>query len=236
MRWFKHPAEMAAYPLVAKVRSEFGNLGYAAVCLMLEKVTASWECKKESPTMPELSLPLRDWKELTGFSLKKFQKFVEICQDETFICIEVEEKLLRVKIPILLKWLDDYTQKQMRKSGQTQDEVPTNAVIQQQEEPEKLKRQNNTMKSWPAKMEQDLRRILLKNEISPDSKRGEFCIVQALSKAKNNPAGYLIGTLKNDPDFGKDAEWSSGERQYGTKSAGEILANLNLHFPIKQKE
>ena len=236
MRWFKHPADMAAYPLVAKIRSEFGSLGYAAVCLMLEKVTASWEYKKESPTMPELLLPMRDWKELTGFSLKKFQKFMEICQDDTFICIEIEGKLLRVKIPILLKWRDDYTQKQMRKSGQTQEEVHTNSAVQQQEEPEELKRQNNTMKSWPAKMEQDLRRILLKNGISPDSKRGEFCIVQALSKARDTPVGYLIGTLKNDPDFGKDAEWNSGERQYGTKSVGEILAKLDLPFPIKQKE
>jgi len=116
VRWFKHPADLSTYPLFAKIRSEFGNSGYAGICLMFEKVTASWMGRKGQMEPPSLSLPMRDWRVLTGFSPKKFQNFVELCQEEDFFLIKNEGKMLTVEIPILLKWRDDYTQKQMRES------------------------------------------------------------------------------------------------------------------------
>lgn len=227
MRWFKHPADMSAYPLVARVRSEFGNTGYAAICLMFEKVTASWEYNEEQPAPPSLSLPLRDWKELTAFSPKKFKNFVEICQEENFFCIKNEGKMLTVAIPILLKWRDDYTQKKMRKSGQTPDNNPPNSALQQQKETEEEKRQNNRASRFTQEEEIQCKNVLRRQGIEPTSPRGDYCLRQAMVKATENPAGYLVGTFKKNPSFGSeyaDSTWERGKEPMSTKDIFTQLA------------
>ena len=235
MRWFMHPVDLSTHPAVSLVRSEFGNHGYGAICRIMEEVAGSWNIKEgESSRMPRLALPKKDWQQITEFSPKKFQKFLEICQKSSFFSIENEGKLISIEVTILLKLLDEYSKKQLRKSGVNPDNLLTISAVQQQEKPEEKIRQQR--QGATSENKKAIREVLRRHGIDPDSRRGESCMAHALEKATDNPAGYLVGTLGKNADFGKDAEWSSGERHYGTKSTGEILANLNLPFPIKQKE
>ena len=173
MRWFTHPHNLWLYPMVAEVRAELGLHGYAAVCLILERVAEVWNIKKgDPPTMPELSLPFRDWQRLLEFSPKKFQKFMEICQNDSFIHMKIEQKMVCVKAPILLEWRDEYTDKQLQKSRQAPDSLGIKSGIHKQIEPDVNKRQNNTISSLSPAKEKEVRKVLRQSGIDPDSHRG----------------------------------------------------------------
>lgn len=204
-------------------------MGYAAICLIFEKLTAAWEYDEDNPTIPSLSLPWRDWKELTGFSPQKFKNFVEVCQYDAFISIHEEGKLLRIEIPILLKWRDEYTGKKMRKSGQSSDNVRPKFALQQQKETEEEKIQNNTKTPLSPSAEKAARKVLWKHNIDPNSARGEYCLDYVAQKAKDNPAGYLVGTLKSDPHFGlEESTPSSYERGNGPQHVADIIKQISI--------
>lgn len=175
---------------------------------------------------PSLSLPMRDWRALTGFSPKKFQNFVELCQEEDFFLIKNEGKMLTVEISILLKWRDDYTQKQMRESGQTPDILPKNSGLQQHKETEEEKRQNNTAPPFSPTEQAQCIKVLRDQGIDPSSPRGQHCLKRVLTKASENPAGYLVGTFRKNPNFGSEYGDDTWERGKGPMLARDILSEL----------
>ena len=153
--------------------------------------------------MPRLSLPIKDWRNITDFSPQKFEKFLEICQHESFLCSEYDGKVIHITMPIMFEYMDNYSRKICSKSGVSTESLPTASRLQQQENPDVYKRQNNTQNCSP-QMERDIRKILLQNGIEPDSKLGEFCRDHVLAKAKNNPAGYLRTIFASNPNFGRE--------------------------------
>lgn len=152
--------------------------------------------------MPELSLPFRDWQRLLEFSHKKFQKFIEICQNDAFITMKIERKMVCVRAPILLILRDEYTDKQIKKSRLAPDSIGRKSGINKQIEPDIEKRQNNTENSLSPTSEREARKVLRAHGIDPDSSRGDHCLKHAAANAKDTPAGYLVGTFRNNPDFG----------------------------------
>lgn len=149
-----------------------------------------------------------------------------MCQEENFFYIEIEGKMLTVNIPILRKWRDDYTQKQMRKSGQSPDNLPSSSALQQQKETEEEKRQNNRPAQFSQEEEIQCKNALCRQGIEPASPRGNYCLRQAMAKATENPAGYLVGTFKKNPNFGAEYADSTQERGNGPMSAKDILTQL----------
>lgn len=227
MQWFKHPNDLRRHPIVAEIRGEFGIHGYGAVCL-LEKVAEPCRVDRKSVSVPFLVLPMREWQQLLEFSPKKFKKFMEICDSPDFIQLKIDRKMVRAEAAILLKYLDEYTGKQLRISGQTPDSIRTNSPTDIQIEREVKKRQNNTVQGLTAKQKQDVFRVLAKHKIQPDSPRGAYCLAYVAQKG-DNPAGYLTGILNKNPEFGNEHEIVSSTQRNNTgypQPTSEIIASL----------
>ena len=111
----------------------------------------------------------------------------------------------------------------MSKSGQSPDDIRPKSAIQQQQETEEEKRQNNTTLPVKPEVETQMRKVLYKKGISPDSPRGEYCIAHALKKATDNPVGYLVTTLRDSPNFGSEHAHPVEERGGRPMSLKEIL-------------
>ena len=201
MRWFKHYNNLREHPFIVQLRTEFGSLGYAAVCLILEKITGAWE---EEAQLPDLTLPLTDWQALTGLSPKKLQNFFEFCRDPSFMEVFIEGKKARVCAHILLKLQDEYRMRSARKSGQTPELLRTQSATDKQQEQDICKRQEN--RAFSKQEDIAVRKVLRANDIDPDSARGERCYQLLLSKKLKNPAGYLMGILKKNPNFELEGE------------------------------
>lgn len=225
MRWFRHDRRFRQEPFIARVRAELGSEGYAAVCFILEAVTGAWE---DDIPFPELTLPSGDWRDLTGLSPKKLKKFWELCQDESFMVVTLQGKMVHVKAPILLKLMDDYKKKLQRKSGQSPKSIGTISATDKQEDQDVYKRQNN--RHLPTKAEErEIRKVLHQHGIDPDSPRGERLYDVAASNATENFAGYIIGLLRKNPDYGRELDAiPHGERQNRPVAIGEILRQSQL--------
>ena len=186
---------------MVQIRTEFGSAGYAAVCLILEKITGAWE---EDTHTPELTLPLTDWQALTELSSKKLRKFFENCRDPSFMEVSIEGKKAHVSAPILIKLQDEYRTKVSRKSGQTPDTARILSATDKQQETDVCEKQER--QTFAAHDTIAVRKVLLKSGIDPDSSRGERCYQLLLSKNLKNPAGYLVGVLKKNPRFGLEGD------------------------------
>lgn len=223
MKWFKHPKNLWGHPVVAEIRGELGIHGYGAVCLILEKIAGPWKHNPKDAVVPFLALPMKEWQQLLGFSPKKFKKFMEICENPDFIQLKIDRKMIRVEAAILLIYHDEYSRKRKENSGQTPESARTNSSTDIHIESEVRKKQNNTHQGLNPNQMQDVRKVLMKYGIAPESPRGEYCLAYAAEKGEN-PAGYLTGTLKNNPDFGSE---------YGAVSA---VPRNNNGYPLPASE
>ena len=194
MQWFKHPNDLWRHPIVAEIRSEFGIHGYGAVCLILEKIAEPCKVDRKSVSAPFLVLPMREWQQLLEFSPKKFKKFMKICDSPDFIQLKIDRKMVRAEAAILLKYLDEYTGKKLRISGQAPDSIRTNSPADTQIEPEVNKRQNNTVQRLTPKQKQDVFRVL--SVIFP-------FLVALQSRAYAACFNFMAGVMPPMPMFGR---------------------------------
>lgn len=122
MRWFKHMTASYDDQKLSLMVDELGMEGYGFWWRMLEVVARELEPGQE----PACEYSLRKWGEFFGFSAKKFEKFAKIFQKfEIFQIIFSEngKNTVRVCIPNLLKYRDEYSERKARKSGQCPDSI-----------------------------------------------------------------------------------------------------------------
>lgn len=227
MHWFKHYSDFSRHPVAIALRNEMGMCGYSALLLVLERITAAYRYRKGMPSpVPSLTLTQKEWQKTTDFSPRKLQIFLDICENLEFFSIEKSEKTICIEAPILLSLLDESTRKILKKSGINPDEYRNPSKTKKQEEPEEIKRQNNSTFPISRTVESDIRRVLVKHGVSPDSRRGEYCMDYALGRARDNPAGYLVNIFAKNPNFGQEYADITQRQNTGPVSMGELMPSM----------
>lgn len=229
MRWFRYYCNFPDQPVSLAIHNEFGLHGEAALMRIMGKVAAVYnDVQCPTPPIPAITLTPREWGKMTEFSPKKLQKFLDICEKSDFFLTEKSEKTIRISIPILLNLLGKGKKGEAEKSKFLVNKNPQGfATDKQQVEPEEEKRQNNTVNALSPLAEKAARKVLRDRNIDPDSHRGEYCLDYAARNAKDNPAGYIVNTLRNDPNFGIDENIIPAlGRNNEPKHIGDCLRNL----------
>lgn len=129
MRWFKHLSMAHADPALCTLLEMMGPEAYGIYWLLLEHFAAVME--KDCITVPELTHSEIKWAQICSSSARKFRNFAETAAKLKLIESSSEAELkqfasrmpanrLRICIPKLLKYRDEYS----RKSGHSPDKLP----------------------------------------------------------------------------------------------------------------
>jgi hypothetical protein len=232
MRWMKHDSGFCRSEAMSEIRNALGNAGYGAVWLMLERIAEAWDGRD----MPRLCLPEREWKNVCGFSEKKFQIFVKILEKHSFIQLETHNSLLCLTASILLRLQDEWTRKHRRNSGVTPASLRSHSGIQTDRETD-IDKDRKTRAS--ANLRLSLFPVLKRHAVETDSIRGRNIIRFVEQKQPRNPGGYLESILQKKPDFDP---WPDGQNNKQTTcleepvSAGELLRDIGFAPPPRQGE
>lgn len=116
MRWFKHLTGAHHDERMARLVTELGLEGYGFYWLVLETVAGQIE---PGSNHTSLGYPITHWRKITGLSLKKLRKFVEICAELGIFTADFSENLLTINIPNILKYRDEWSRKKGGNSGVT---------------------------------------------------------------------------------------------------------------------
>ena len=128
LRWFKHLSTAHDDTALAALLDEMGYEGYGLYWMLLEYFAAAM--KKDCESVPEITHTVIQRGEICRCSSRKFARFGAICSKLRLICAETAPDLrrncsrratkqLRICIPKLLKYRDEYS----KKSGQTPDKL-----------------------------------------------------------------------------------------------------------------
>lgn len=119
MRWVKHMTSSANDEKLSKLRDAFGLEGYGFWWSVVEIVAE----KVDENQQTSVTFSAKKWGNLLGISAKKFQTLAEFCANIGIISINNTQNELTVNIHNILKYRDEYTERQARKSGQHPDKL-----------------------------------------------------------------------------------------------------------------
>lgn len=105
MDWFKHPADFASDQTITPIINEMGMSGYGAYWLITEFIARN---SKRNET-PVFNLSLRSLRRITGLSVKKLMKFIDLCNQSNALLILIKGDEAAVSAPSVLKhrWLTE---------------------------------------------------------------------------------------------------------------------------------
>lgn len=131
MKWFKHHSNANRDEKLSRLVDEFGLEGYGLYWLIVESIAEQFDDKNKT----FLEYSERNWRKISGFSAKKFQKFLEIVQKTEIFLVKIEDDVIRIDCPKLLKIQDNYSSRGYEKD--TDNYVVTTDKIPNKEEIEK---------------------------------------------------------------------------------------------------
>lgn len=117
MRWFKHMTLTRSDERVAAYISECGMEGYGFFWMVLETVALVMDKTGKC----EVYYPLNYWVTHGQLHRTKVTRLLNVLKKHGLLMVEFSKEGIWVKIPNLLKYRDEYTQR----SGQTPDKLPT---------------------------------------------------------------------------------------------------------------
>ena len=120
MRWFKHMTNSSHDEKLVALESEFGLAGYGFFWKVLEQVGA--QVDESGKNFCEF--PTSFWRKSCGISAKNFEKMLTFCEKLGIFYTENTEIGLRIYSPNILKYRDEYTERQQKKSGVYRDKLP----------------------------------------------------------------------------------------------------------------
>ena len=136
-RWFKVKCNQRNSTKISLLRDKYGLEGYGFYNIVTEIIydnigdSISNFVKNSSRPDPILDenetetyqnyaeYSQKTWCNLIGISPQTFRKLIKICSDLDLFTVSFEEVLIRVEIPNALNCIDEYSQKLLRKSGQS---------------------------------------------------------------------------------------------------------------------
>lgn len=126
MRWFKHMVSSADDEKLSKLTDAHGLEGYGFWWRIVEIVAE--KVGPDGQTSAEFSL--RKWGAMLVLSPSKTRRMAETCAKLGLFSVVFFENTMTVNMPNILKFRDEYTEKQVRKSGQNPDKLrPSRARV-----------------------------------------------------------------------------------------------------------
>ena len=122
MKYFNHMTSSAEDEKHEILIDKAGLAGYGAYWIVLEKVAS--QIRRESIST-SLALSWRNWARYLRSSTKKSQFLLKSAQEAGLLQLTEEGSMVRVDIPNLLKYADEYTRKLRTNSRLTPDKLPT---------------------------------------------------------------------------------------------------------------
>jgi hypothetical protein len=117
IRWFKHISTSRNDPAIRLLLANFGFEGYGLYWTILEIIAENLDCRN----ITSATMTAKQWCNSVKISPKKFQKILLFCSENFGFIVKNNAKLITINCPKLLKYRDEYSRKQGRKSGQTPD-------------------------------------------------------------------------------------------------------------------
>jgi len=117
LRWIKHLTAAASDEKLSAVISEIGLEGYGLFWRILEVIASqiNGEEQKDCCTYPE-----DVWAKTLWISRKKFRNMLKTLENHKLFLVSESEKNVKqitIKCPNILKYRDEYSRKQHKKSG-----------------------------------------------------------------------------------------------------------------------
>jgi len=113
LRWFKHLTASNRDEKLLQIQDEFGLSGYGLYWIILEIIGE----KITGDGCASVTLSGRNWARLCGVSLKKLKTFLVFAQNIELFSVKNSESDITIICNNLLKYRDEYSRKQSRKSG-----------------------------------------------------------------------------------------------------------------------
>lgn len=120
MRWFKHMTNSHDDEILASLFDEFGLEGYGFWWLLLEKVASLMD--ETDRTFAEY--PIKKWRKTFGISLGKFNKLTTYLELSGRLSKQTRDNVVRIEIPNLAKYRDEYTQRRKKTPPENRDKLP----------------------------------------------------------------------------------------------------------------
>lgn len=116
MKWFRHMTYLRNIEAVVRFLDAAGLEGYGFLCMLLELIG---ENMGPTDQRCELCLSLRRWSIALGIHRNKVLKYAGMLGSTGLATVIREGNDLRVRMPILAEWRDEYS----KKSGHTPESV-----------------------------------------------------------------------------------------------------------------
>lgn len=145
MRWFKHYTDAGLDQKLRAVKGEFGYEGYGVYWSILENIGRNVDEKNDT----KITLNHKNWKEITGFSPKKLEVFLNFCSEICLFSVKKQEKYITVDCPKLLKYRDEWTRKKAKNSGAAPDPIKEEEIEEDIDKEEDIGKKNNKKENPP---------------------------------------------------------------------------------------
>lgn len=121
MKWFGHLSNTHEQESICALIDEHGMAGYGMYWIVKEKIAQ----KMGVDNLCSVTFSIKNWASFAKVSCKKFEKFAKTLSELSLFEIEIIDKKMKITSQEMLDLRDEYTKKQLRKSGQYPDNIPT---------------------------------------------------------------------------------------------------------------
>ena len=174
---------------ISRLVERAGLEGYGFYFRLVEIIAANME----ENSKPNATYSAQKWSKLTAIFKPKVQKLCEVCSDLGLIEFEINSDLLKVSIPKIIKYRDEYSVKQGRKKVKSPDTVRTmSGATPEQEQIQKqiqIEKQNASCEK-PKKEKRtpfDANAVELPECLKTDAFSEAWTLWQQHRKEKKNP-------------------------------------------------
>lgn len=121
MRWFKHMTRAWDDEKISALVEKHGIEGYGFYFRVLEIVAGTIEESSQS----SVTYSLRKWSKLTAIFQPKVLRLCQVCDELGLIQYELSAESLKVSIPKIFKYRDEYSEKREKKKLKNRDIIPS---------------------------------------------------------------------------------------------------------------
>lgn len=149
MRWVKHKTMAHADAEVDAVLEEFGPVAYGVYWLIIEEIASAMEPGKDAP---EAVRSIQKWASICQVPPRVFRKIIARLAVHLVTACETSDGRLKIAVPNILKYRDEYS----RKSGHAPDQTKTEGRTDAREDltEKRLEADAEISKRIPAKASQ----------------------------------------------------------------------------------
>lgn len=121
MRWLKHLTKLRNDEKVVSLRESHGLEGYGFYLMLLEIVAENIEGDSEAI----VTYSLQHWANIIGIYKPKTKKLFQCCSSLGLIDVEFSGEKVKVSIPKIHKYRDEYSERRAKGKIKNRDNIPT---------------------------------------------------------------------------------------------------------------